>query len=363
MTDGVQRRVQPQRQADAHDLTQGAGVKTAGQNRQRKLCAAADVKNAAYPRQKQRNRRGSCHAADAKTERAGKYKIQHDIRRAADKQQLQRRRAVAQAAQKTCVEVIAHIAQNAQHRDAQIQHRPRHGVCRDLHQPQHPRPQQQPDNGQRQGRRKQQPHRGAHELLQLVTVTAPDCLRHQNGNARTDAHKDTEQNFERLRACRHRGQRCGIAKIADDERVHRAVQKLQNIARADGQRKQRRAPQHRAVGHINLCGISVSRHKPHPPWQNFLLTLYAQTAVTATIIILCRFPAFCRCAACFLRKPPQTITPFAMRKHTYFFAVLCRFNKGSGAKSVTLTARFAAKGLATAAQNVLSLKSNSVKRE
>ena len=39
----------------------------------------------------------------------------------------------------------------------------------------------------------------------------------------------------------------------------------QNIAGADGQRKQRRAPQHRAMGHINLCGFSVRRHSPIPP--------------------------------------------------------------------------------------------------
>ena len=63
MPDGVQRRVQPQRQTDAHNLAQGSGIKAAGQNRQRKLCAAAaNVKNAAYPRQKQCNRRGYRHA-------------------------------------------------------------------------------------------------------------------------------------------------------------------------------------------------------------------------------------------------------------------------------------------------------------
>ena len=38
--------------------------------------------------------------------------------------------------------------------------------------------------------------------------------------------------------------RRSVAEIADDQRVHRAVQKLQNIAGTDGQRKQRRAPQH-----------------------------------------------------------------------------------------------------------------------
>lgn len=270
VTDGVERRVQPQRQTDAHNLAQGSGIKAAGQNRQRKLCAAAaNVKNAAYPRQKQCNRRGCRHAADAKAERTGKHKIQYDVGGAADKQQQQRGRAVAYAAQKTGVEVIAHVAQNTQHRDAQIQHRPRHGVRRDLHQPQHPRPQQKPDDGQRQRRCKQQPDRGAHELLQLVMVGAADSLRYEDGDARADAHKDTEQNFERLGAGRHRGQRRSVAEIADDERVHRAVQQLQNIAGADGQRKQRRAPQHGAVGHINLCGFSVSRHSPIPRYDRF----------------------------------------------------------------------------------------------
>jgi hypothetical protein len=91
VTDGVERRVQPQRQTDAHNLAQGSGIKAAGQNRQRKFCAAAaNVKNAAYPRQKQCNRRGCRHAAYAKAERAGKHKIQHNVGGAADKQQQQR---------------------------------------------------------------------------------------------------------------------------------------------------------------------------------------------------------------------------------------------------------------------------------
>ena len=41
VTDGVERRVQPQRQTDAHNLAQGSGIKAAGKNRQRKLCAVA----------------------------------------------------------------------------------------------------------------------------------------------------------------------------------------------------------------------------------------------------------------------------------------------------------------------------------
>ena len=102
-------------------------------------------------------------------------------------------------------------------------------------------------------------------FLQLVMVGAADRLRYEDGDARADAHKDTEQNFERLGAGRYRCQRRSVAEIADDERVHRAVQQLQDIAGADGQRKQRRAPQHGAVGHINLCGFSVRRHSPIPP--------------------------------------------------------------------------------------------------
>ena len=225
MTDGVQRRVQPQRQTDAHNLAQGAGIKAAGQNRQRKFCAAAaNVKNAAYPRQ------NSAIAVAAATPpmprpsapvstRSSTMLAAQLINSSSREDEL-----LPMPRKRTGVEVIAHVAQNPQHRDAQIQHRPRHGVRRDLHQLQHPRPQQKPDDGQRQRCCKQQPDRGAHKLLQLVMVAAADRLRYEDGDARADTHKDTEQNFERLGAGRHRCQRRSVAEIADDQRVHRAVQ-------------------------------------------------------------------------------------------------------------------------------------------
>ena len=88
-----------------------------------------------------------------------------------------------------------------------------------------------------------------------------------------------------------------------------------------------------------------------------------ETAPVATIIILLFLDEYKRCGEQFWRCGVKNNHALCGVGRACFFTVLCRFHKQRWTKSVTLTARFAAKGLATAAQNVLSLKSNSVKRK
>jgi hypothetical protein len=91
--------------------------------------------------------------------------------------------------------------------------------------------------------------------------------------------------------------------------------------------------------------------------------LYEETVPVATIIILLFLDEYKRCGGQFRQCGVKNNHALCGGGRACFFTVLCRFHKQRWTKSVTLTARFAAKGLATAAQNVLSLKSNSVKRK
>lgn len=151
-------------------------------------------------------------------------------------------------------------------------------------------PSRNPMTVQRQRRCKQQPDRGAHELFAAGhgrRGRKPPAIRGWRCPSRLPT-KTQSRISSGWGAGHHRCQRRSVAEIANDERVHRAVQQLQDIAGADGQRKQRRAPRHRPWVISTCAGFSVRRHSPIPRHDRFSYPiLYEETVLEfATIIIL-----------------------------------------------------------------------------
>lgn len=177
--------------------------------------------------------------------------VSHDVDNAADHQHPQRSAAVAQPAQDPGIEIIPHIAQASQRGDAQIEHGVVPGIGGHLHQAQKQRSQHQSRHSQRQGSGIKQPDGRAGQFLLAVGIAPARCLGYQDGNPRPDAQKYAEQDFQGLGAGGHRRQGRGITEIADNQRVHGAVELLQHIAGTDRQGKPDGGGQNGALRHID----------------------------------------------------------------------------------------------------------------
>ena len=261
----VQRVIQPQRHTHFQDGRQLRLIIAMGQQgKLQTLVIAAGVQDAGQPGKIQRN--GGCQrrTGHAHAQHRHKGNIQHNIGQAGDQQQQQGGPAVPQPAQNTGVHVIAKVAQGAQRRDPQVEHRIIKGICRDLHQPQQRRADKHCQYRDRDGAQIQKPYRRAHQHAQPIRIAAAHFLRNKDGRPVADAQKHAQQNFHWLCGGAHRRQRGGITEIAHHKGIHRAVKLLQDIAHTDRQGKQCRRFDDGAADHINFACMAghAANHIP-----------------------------------------------------------------------------------------------------
>ena len=206
MTNRIECGVHPQRQAYFQYLPQDGGIKPAWQKGKiHSGVGMPDISNAEHPRQEQCGGCGNGNAGNAHSQPCCQYKIQRNIDGTGNTEQHQRGCAVAQSAQDARVEVIAHIAENAQRRDAQVGDCIGHSVGGNLHQLKQKRPGEHAQQGKRKAGGIQEKYLRLPQPLQPRRIGCPCRLRNQDGNSRTDAEENTEQNFQRLGTGRHGG--------------------------------------------------------------------------------------------------------------------------------------------------------------
>ena len=96
------------------------------------------------------------------------------------------------------IEIVAHIAKNADRNDPQILHCVGQSIRRNLHQLQEKRPQYKPQSRKRNCRRIEKEYCCPEQFFQCGLIGCSAGLRNKDGNAGANAKKDTQKNFQRL---------------------------------------------------------------------------------------------------------------------------------------------------------------------
>ena len=188
--------------------------------------------------------------------------VQADVGRAGDGDEIHGAFRVAHAAEDGADDIIGGDAGNAQEADGEILRRPHHGLRRGGHDGHDgiykPQQHQRQDHGQGQ----KDGRRAAHGVGGPLALLAAHGLGDGDGGTHGQPHQHDGDHVHDL-AADGDGRRAGYAlKLADDEQVGHAVQRLQKIRQQIGQGKQQDIPQ-------NAAGGEVTFHRPRPsfyPW-------------------------------------------------------------------------------------------------
>lgn len=161
----------PSGEADLYHLPQRFSIELMGQKRKFQFRGiAAEIPDAAQPRECQCDHGRPRRTVDTHAKLCHKKQIQRNVDHTGNQQKHQRRTAVAQSSQDARIEVVAHIAKNADGNNAQILHCIRHSIRGHLHQMQERRPQYKPQHRKRNGRCVEKKYGCSEQLLQCGLI-------------------------------------------------------------------------------------------------------------------------------------------------------------------------------------------------
>ena len=174
--------------------------------------------------------RGQRRPADAHLKHRHKQQIQHHIGQGRGDQVFHRAFAVPHRLQDTRAKVVQHHGERTGKIDAEIQHRVRHHVLRCSHQPQNLRGEHHARHREHHTGTKAERHRGVDGPFHVLLIPRAEKARDQHARAEGDTVDKADQQHDQARGRTDGGQRLLSDKVSHNQRIHRIIELLEQIA-------------------------------------------------------------------------------------------------------------------------------------
>ena len=197
--------------------------------------------------------RGDGRTGHVQAEDAAEHQIAEDVAHGGDGHEAHGQGSVAEAAEDAADDIISGDEEDAAGADADVEDRLVEGLRRRLHEAAEGHSQQLHGGGQYDGHQGEQGNGGADGLARVVGTALADALADQDRRAHGQAGEDAGDQHHDLAAGADGGDAGGVAEIADDDEVRRAVGGLQQQGRQGRAGKADQGGQDSALGEIFLC--------------------------------------------------------------------------------------------------------------
>jgi hypothetical protein len=169
----------------------------------------------------------NAHAEHGPVENDDEQQIEHDVRKAANDQDIQRHARVADRAQDAGADVVDHVGDDARIVDVHVQQRVLQNLLGHAHRDEYRARRNEADDHDDDAADDRQRHRGVHGLRDVLAVLRAEELRDDDRRARRNADEEADQQVDN-RAGRANGRERLLADIlADDDRIDRIVELLE----------------------------------------------------------------------------------------------------------------------------------------